>query len=349
MMLSTIVIYISIKEITKLSQKFNAIIAKKNSEGKFFAELSQITSDELPDEDVLIDVDYSTLNYKDGLAVTNKLPICQKFPMVCGIDLAGSVIESKNEKFTPGQKVLVNGFGLSEKYWGGYSQKQRINSSFLVSVPENFSTRVAMAIGTAGYTAMLAVNAIRDHGVQPSDGDILVTGSVGGVGSVAVTLLSGLGYSVIASTGRMEQSDYLKNLGAKKIIDRTTLSAEGRPLDKESWVAAIDNVGSSTLSNVLAKTNYSGIVASCGLAGGSDLPATVLPFILRNIKLQGIDSVQAPLAFRERAWQDLSELLDLTVLESMTGVAKLSDVFDLGKQIVSGKIKGRSVIDVNSI
>ena len=332
-----------------MSQKFNAIIAKKDSEGKFVAELSQITTNELPDEDVLIDIDFSTLNYKDGLAVTNKLPICQKFPMVCGIDLAGSVIESKNEKFSPGQKVLVNGFGLSERYWGGYSQKQRINSSFLIPVPENFSTRSAMAIGTAGYTAMLAVNAIRDHGIQPSDGDILVTGSVGGVGSVAITLLSSLGYNVIASTGRIEQSDYLKDLGAKRIIDRTTLDGPGRPLDKESWAGAIDNVGSSTLSNVLAKTNYSGIVASCGLAGGSDLPGTVLPFILRNVRLQGVDSVQAPLALRERAWRDLSELLDLSVLESMTSVAKLSDVFDLGKQIVSGKIKGRIVIDVNSI
>ncbi len=332
-----------------MSQSFNAIIANKDSEGKFSAELNQITADELPDEDVFIDIDYSTLNYKDGLAVTNKLPICQKFPMVCGIDLAGTVIESKNEKFAPGQKVLVNGYGLSEKYWGGYSQKQKINSSFLISVPENFSTRIAMAIGTAGYTAMLAVNAIKDHGVQPSDGDILVTGSVGGVGSVAISLLSSLGYNVVASTGRPEQSDYLKGLGAKKIIDRTTLSAPGRPLDRESWTAAIDNVGSSTLSNVLAKTKYSGIVASCGLASGSDLPGTVLPFILRNVRLQGVDSVQAPLALRDRAWKDLSELLDLSVLESMTSVAKLSDVFDLGKQIVSGKIKGRIVIDVNSI
>lgn len=332
-----------------MSEKFSAIIAQKDSEGNFSAGLSQITDDDLPDEDVLINVEYSTLNYKDGLAVTNKLPICQKFPMVCGIDLAGTVVNSKNEKFSPGQKVLVNGFGLSERYWGGYSQRQKINSSFLVAVPRNFSTKDAMAIGTAGYTAMLAVNTIRDHGVEPGDGDILVTGAVGGVGSVAITLLSKLGYSVIASTGRMEYANYLEQLGTKKIIDRETLSGPGRPLDKECWYAAVDSVGSSTLANVLSKTKYNGIVAACGLAGGSDLPTTVLPFILRNVRLQGIDSVQAPLELRERAWSDLSELIDLSVLNSVADTAKLSDIFELGEKIVSGKIKGRIIIDVNSI
>ena len=332
-----------------MSEKFSAIIAQKDLEGNFTAGLTQITNEDLPDEDVLIDVEYSTLNYKDGLAVTNKLPICQKFPMVCGIDLAGSVIDSKSEKFAQGQKVLVNGFGLSERYWGGYSQRQRINPSFLVAIPDNFSTKDAMAIGTAGYTAMLAVNAIRDHGVQPKDGDIVVTGAVGGVGSVAITLLSRLGYSVTASTGRTEHANYLEQLGAKNIIDRETLSGHGRPLDKETWCAAVDSVGSSTLANVLSKIKYSGIVAACGLAGGSDLPTTVLPFILRNVRLQGVDSVQAPLELRERAWTDLSDLIDQSKLQSVADIAKLSDVLDLGKKIVSGKIKGRIIIDVNSI
>ncbi len=332
-----------------MSDSFNAIVADKDGDGNFHAGLRTLSPADLPDEAVLVDVDYSTLNYKDGLAVTNTAPICQKLPMVCGIDLAGTVAESDaGADWQLGDKVLVNGYGLSERHWGGYSQKQRVNPDFLVRVPAAFSTRDAMVIGTAGYTAMLAVNAIRDHGVTPGDGPVLVTGSAGGVGSIAILLLSKLGYEVAASTGRPQTADYLRSLGASTIVAREDLARKSKPLEKENYAATVDSVGSTTLATALAQTRYNGIVAACGLAGGADLPGTVMPYLLRNVCLQGIDSVMAPMALRERAWQDLGELLDPARLADVASDEPLARVPELGAAILRGEIRGRVVIDVNA-
>lgn len=331
-----------------MNEEFNALVANKDEEGNFSVGVKALGLNDLPDENVLIDIDYSTLNYKDGLVVTDQGKVCQKFPMVCGIDLAGTVVESDDPRWKSGDRVLANGFGLSERYWGAYSQKQRINGDFLVRVPENFSNKDAMAIGTAGYTAMLCVNAIRDHGTIVSDGDILVTGSAGGVGSVAILLLSKLGYKVCASTGRPETADYLKSIGASEVISRDELSKKSRPLEKELWAACVDSVGSTTIATSLAQTKYNGIVAACGLAGGADLPSTVLPFILRNVCLQGVDSVMAPMDVRERAWNDLGALLDPTALAGVYTVEPLAKVPELGAAILRGEIRGRVVVDVNA-
>ncbi|MEQ8493616.1 MAG: MDR family oxidoreductase, partial [Gammaproteobacteria bacterium] len=268
-----------------MSDTFNAIVAEKSGDGSFSAGLKKLSLADLPDEPVLVDVEYSTVNYKDGLAVTNTAPICQKFPMVCGIDLAGTVAESTTEAWQLGDKVLVNGYGLSERHWGAYSQKQRVNPDYLLRIPAAFTTEEAMAIGTAGYTAMLAVNAIRDHGTRPEDGPILVTGSAGGVGSVAILLLARLGYEVTASTGRPETAEYLKSLGASNVIARDDLARKSKPLEAEQWAGTVDSVGSTTLATALAQTRYNGVVAACGLAGGADLPGTVIPFLLRNVRL----------------------------------------------------------------
>lgn len=327
-----------------MSNTFQALLVDENRNAK----LQTLSTDDLPDEAVLVDVDYSTLNFKDGLAVSGASPICQKLPMVCGIDLAGTVSESSDSRFKVGDKVLANGYGLSERHWGGYSQKQRVNPDFLLAVPAAFSTKQAMAIGTAGYTAMLCVNAIRDHGVLPGDGPILVTGSVGGVGSVAIMLLSALGYEVVASTGRPEQEDYLKSLGASSIVARDELARKCKPLELEVWAGVVDTVGSTTLATALSQIKYNGIAAVCGLAGGIDLPGNMMPFILRNVRLQGCDSVMAPMAVRVRAWADLAECLDLALLEKATIVEPLSRVLDLASEIIQGKVKGRVVVDVNS-
>ena len=327
-----------------MSNTFQALLVDENRNAK----LQTLSTDDLPDEAVLVDVDYSTLNFKDGLAVSGASPICQKLPMVCGIDLAGTVSESSDSRFKVGDKVLANGYGLSERHWGGYSQKQRVNPDFLLAVPAAFSTKQAMAIGTAGYTAMLCVNAIRDHGVLPGDGPILVTGSVGGVGSVAIMLLSALGYEVVASTGRPEQEDYLKSLGASSIVARDELARKCKPLELEVWAGVVDTVGSTTLATALSQIKYNGIAAVCGLAGGIDLPGNMMPFILRNVRLQGCDSVMAPMAVRVRAWADLAECLDLGLLEKATIVEPLSRVLDLASEIIQGKVKGRVVVDVNS-
>lgn len=326
---------------------FNAIVASKDAEGRFSAGLVRLSASELPDEDVLVDVEYSTVNYKDGLAVTNRAPICQKLPMVCGIDLAGTVVESRSPAWRAGDRVLVNGYGLSERHWGGYSQKQRVKPDFLVRVPAPFGTEHAMVIGTAGYTAMLAVNAIRDRGVTPGSGPVLVTGGAGGVGSVAILLLARLGYEVVASTGRPETAEYLKGLGASATIARADLARAAKPLEKEQWAACVDSVGSSTLATVLAQTRYDGVVAACGLAGGADLPATVMPFLLRNVTLQGIDSVMAPMARRERAWSDLAGLVTPADLAGIYTVEPLARVPELAAAILRGEIRGRVVIDVN--
>ena len=331
-----------------MSEAFKAVMAEKDTDGQLSVSIKEITENELPDEKVLVSVEYSTLNYKDGLALTGSAPICQKFPMVCGIDLAGKVQNSEDERFQAGDSVLVNGYGLSERHWGGYSQKQRVNPDFLVKIPSVFNSQEAMAIGTAGYTAMLAVNALKDHGIEPGNGKVLVTGAAGGVGSVAILLLSKLGYSVAASTGRPELESYLKHLGAEVIVERDSLARKSKPLEKEEWSAVIDSVGSSTLATALSQIQYGGIVAACGLAAGADLPTTVIPFLLRNVALQGIDSVMAPMDARERAWSDLGNLLDKSSLESVTSVEPLENVLALGSSILRGQVKGRIVIDVNS-
>lgn len=331
-----------------MSDSFRAIVARAGDDGKPRAALETLTLADLPDEAVLVEVAYSTVNYKDGLAVTGAAPICQKLPMVCGIDLAGAVSESRSDAWKPGDRVLVNGYGLSERHWGGYSQRARVKPEFLLRIPDAFSSEQAMAIGTAGYTAMLAVNAIRDHGVMPQDGPVLVTGAAGGVGSFAVLLLAALGYDVAASTGRPETADYLKSLGAGSIVARAELARQAKPLEKETWAAAVDSVGSTTLATTLAQLRYNGIVAACGLAAGADLPATVLPFLLRNVRLQGIDSVMAPMALRERAWADLAALLDPNRFAAVHQLAPLAQVPDLCAAILAGKIRGRVVIDVNA-
>lgn len=330
-----------------MSTTIKAIMANKDSDGKFFVGLVTLDRADLPDEDVLVAIDYSTVNYKDGLAVTNTFPICSKLPMVCGIDLAGTVLESKSAKWRPGDRVLVNGYGLSERHWGAYAQQQRVNADFLVRIPEVFSSELAMAIGTAGYTAMLAVNAIRDHGTQPAAGPVLVTGGAGGVGSVAIMVLATLGYDVVASTGRPEAAAYLQDLGAKNIVARSELARAAKPLEKELWAACVDSVGSTTLATVLAQLRYNGVVAACGLAGGGDLPSTVMPFLLRNARLQGIDSVMAPMAARQRAWDDLARLIDPAQLRSIYSVEPLARVPELCAAILRGEIRGRVVIDVN--
>ena len=331
-----------------MTREFKAIVAREGEDGKLSASLETLGSGDLPNEDVLVEVAYSTVNYKDGLAVTGAAPICQKLPMVCGIDLAGTVVESNSAKWQPGDRVLVNGYGLSERHWGGYSQLQRVNPDFLVRIPDGLDAEQAMAIGTGGYTAMLAVNAIRDHGVTPDSGPVLVTGSAGGVGSFAIMLLAKLGFEVAASTGRPETADYLKGLGAASILAREDLARKAKPLEKEQWAAAVDGVGSTTLATVLAQTRYNGIVSACGLAAGADLPGTVLPFILRNVRLQGIDSVMAPMAVRERAWADLATLIDRDRMKAAYAIEPLARVPDICAAILRGEVRGRVVIDVNA-
>ncbi|MEZ0151959.1 MAG: MDR family oxidoreductase [Candidatus Reddybacter sp.] len=327
---------------------FNALIIDKNDK-KISASIKQISLADLPDEEVLVDVAYSTVNYKDGLATTGTLPICSKFPMVGGIDLAGTVVESKNPGFKAGDRVLVNGFGLSERYWGGYAQKQRLKAEWLVHVPEAFSLEEAMAIGTAGYTSMLCVLALQDWDVKPDDGPVVVTGAAGGVGTVAIMLLAKLGYEVTASTGRVDEArPLLEALGAKHIIARDQLARDPGPLEAETWAGAVDSVGDNTLASVLAQTRYEGMVTACGLAGSTNLPASVMPFILRGVTLRGIDSVMAPLERRQRAWQGLAELVDLDLLRQIYSVEPLSKVPELAKDILAGKIKGRVVVDVNA-
>ena len=330
-----------------MADTFKAVVADKPIDN-LEVSIRDLEIGDLPDHDVLVDVDYSTLNYKDGLAITGAAPIARLFPMVCGIDLAGTVAESSCDDFSVGDRVLVNGYGLSESHWGGYSQKARMKSDWLVQVPEAFSNQDAMAIGTAGYTSMLCVMALEANGLTPEAGDVVVTGAAGGVGSVAVALLAKLGYRVIASTGRAETHDYLKGLGAAEILDREELAAKPRPVGKERWAGAVDSVGSSTLANLIAQTRYDGCVAACGLAGGTDLPATVYPFILRNITLAGVDSVMAPIERRRQAWRRLAELLAVDVIQQMTTVEPMSSVIELAPRILAGQTRGRVVIDVNA-
>ncbi len=329
-----------------MSTNFHALRLNKTDDGQSH-EIVELNDDALMDGDVTVTVSHSTLNYKDGLALTGAAPVVREWPMIPGIDFAGTVESSDNPQFQPGDNVILNGWGVGEAHFGGYAQKARVKGDWLVKRPENISAARAMAIGTAGYTAMLCVMAIEPD--TPTDaGEVLVTGAAGGVGSVAVALLAKLGYQVVASTGRPNEADYLTSLGAARIIDRADLSGQGRPLDKENWAAVVDAVGSHTLANAISQTRYGGTVAACGLAQGPDLPASVMPFILRGVTLRGVDSVMAPQALRQEAWARLAQDLDLEKLDAMTSTATLSDLPELGQKILAGQTRGRVVIDVNT-
>ncbi len=326
---------------------FNALLATKTGDA-ISAGVVQLTEQDLMPGDVTVAVEYSTVNYKDALALSGRSPVIRTFPLIPGIDLAGVVETSSHPGYAAGDRVLVNGWGLSQTHHGGYAQKARVPGEWLVKIPEAFTSRDAMAIGTAGYTAMLSVLALEHGGVSPDQGDILVTGANGGAGSIAIALLSTLGYRVVASTGRLEESAYLKELGAAEILDRATLSEPGAPIAKERWAGAIDAVGSHTLANVLAQTRYRGVVAAFGLAQGADLPGSVLPFILRNVTLAGIDSVNAPYSAREQAWTRLAADLDLGKLARTTQMISLAEVPALASQVLQGRVQGRTVVDVNA-
>lgn len=331
-----------------MSDTFKALLVTKTDDAQQVA-VTELSDADLPEGDVTVAVEYSTVNFKDGLALTGASPIIRNYPMVPGIDLAGTVSASDTADFKPGDKVLVNGYGLSEAHWGGYTQRQRLNSEFLVPLPDGLTAAQAMAIGTGGYTAMLCVLALEEQGVTPADGEILVTGAAGGVGGVAIALLAKLGYTVVASTGRVSEADYLTELGAGEIIDREELAGKPRALGKERWAGVVDAVGSNTLANAIAQTKYGGAVAACGLAQGADLPLTVMPFILRGVKLIGVDSVMAPQAARRRAWARLATDLDLDKLASITaGTIGLADLPGAAADILAGKIRGRMVVDVNA-
>ena len=325
---------------------YQALQIQKDEAG-YRCTLQLLDESALPEGDVAVAVDYSTINYKDGLAITGKSPVVRQFPLTPGIDLAGSVTESRHPLFKAGDAVVLNGWGVGESHSGGLAQKARVKGDWLIHRPAAFTARQAMAIGTAGYTAMLCVMALEKHGVTPDKGEVMVTGAGGGVGSVAIALLAKLGFRVVASTGRMQEADYLRALGAAEVIDRATLSAPGKPLAKERWAGVVDSVGSHTLANACAATKYGGTVAACGLAQGMDLPASVAPFILRGVTLAGIDSVMAPRALREAAWARLARDLDVAKLEAMTQEVGLADAIGLGAQILAGQVRGRVVVNVN--
>ena len=326
---------------------FNAIVIEKDEAG-YRASLKAVDEASLPEGEVTVRVEYSTVNYKDGLAITGKSPVVRKFPLNAGIDFAGTVETSDDARFKPGDRVVLNGWGVGETHSGGLAQKARVKADWLVPLPAGLTTRQAMAIGTAGYTAMLCVLAIERHGIKPESGDILVTGANGGVGSVAIAVLTKLGYRVVASTGRPEEAEYLRSLGAADVIHRDELSAPGRPLGKERWAGVVDSVGSHTLVNACAATRYGGAVAACGLAQGLDFPASVMPFILRGITLYGIDSVMAPQAKRLAAWQRLAQDLDLVKLAAITTEIPLAAALQAGVDILAGHIRGRVAVDVNA-
>ncbi|RED53766.1 MDR family oxidoreductase [Aestuariispira insulae] len=319
----------------------------ENADEKYQSSLTEVDEARLPDGEVTVAVDYSTLNYKDSLAITGTSPVVRQFPMVPGIDFAGTVTDSASDDFKTGDKVILNGWGVGEVHWGGLAQKARVKSDWLVPLPAAFTPRQAMGIGTAGYTAMLCVLGLEKHGVTPDKGEILVTGAAGGVGSVAIALLAKLGYRVVASTGRASEAEYLKGLGASDIIDRNELSEKGRPLGKERWAGAVDAVGSHTLANICATTKYGGTVTACGLAQGFDLPATVMPFILRGVTLAGIDSVYCPKERRLEAWNRLAVDLDIGLIDAMMTEISLSDAIKTADQQMAGQTRGRVVVDVN--
>lgn len=326
---------------------FRALLLEK-TEGQQSARIAELTDADLMDGDVTVAVSHSTINYKDGLALTGAAPVVRRWPMIPGIDFAGVVETSSHGGFKPGDKVVLNGFGVGETHLGGFATRARVKGDWLVKLPDAFSAEQAMAIGTAGYTAMLSVMALERHGIAPESGPVLVTGSAGGVGSVAIAVLAKLGYKVIASTGRVEEKDYLTGLGATEIIPRAELSGDPRPLGKERWAGAVDSVGSKTLANALSMTKYGGCVAACGLAAGMDLPGSVAPFILRGVTLAGIDSVMAPLALRQQAWERLARDLDTGKLVAMTKTVTLTEAAKLGDDILQGKLRGRTVVDVTA-
>ncbi|MDQ3058809.1 MAG: oxidoreductase [Pseudomonadota bacterium] len=325
---------------------FQALLLTKNAEGATQADIALLDDDRLPKGDVLIDVAYSTVNYKDALAITGKSQIVRNFPMVPGIDLAGTVKESLDPRFKPGDAVLLNGWGVGESHWGGLAQKALVKADWLTPMPAGMDARQSMAIGTAGYTAMLCVMALQAHGLTPADGPVLVTGANGGVGSISIALLARLGFEVHASTGRPAEGPHLQQLGAAKVIDRTSLSEPGKLLQKEIWAGAIDSVGSHTLANVCANMKYGGTVAACGLAQGMDLPTSVAPFILRGVTLAGIDSVYAPQARRLEAWERLARELPPELLEANTETIGLKDVAALAPRLLAGEVRGRVRVDV---
>jgi acrylyl-CoA reductase (NADPH) len=324
---------------------FKAIVVEKG-EGGQKAGLADFDEANLMDGDVTVRVEWSTVNYKDGLALTGKAPVIRRFPMIPGIDFAGTVESSSHPQWKPGDRVILNGWGAGETHLGGYAEKARVKGDWLVGLPARNSARGAMAIGTAGYTAMLAVMALERQGVAPRHGPVIVTGAAGGVGSVAVTLLAKLGFAVVASTGRPAEADYLKSLGAREIIERKELAGASKPLGPERWAGGIDTVGSATLANVLSMTRYGGAIAACGLAGGMDLPATVAPFILRGVSLIGIDSVMCPLERRREAWKRLASDIDAGKLAAMTSEIDLAGVMDAGRRIVEGAVRGRIVVKI---
>lgn len=323
---------------------FRALLLEKNE--AFQAGLKTASEDDMPVGDVTLQVAYSTLNFKDGLAICNKSPVVRQWPMVAGIDGAGTVIESSHPAWQIGDQAILNGWGVGETHWGCLAQKARLKGDWLVRLPSVFTPRQAMAIGTAGYTAMLCVMALERHGVVAGQGDVLVTGASGGVGSVAVALLSALEHRVVASTGKAAEHDFLRRLGAAEVIDRQTLSEPGKPFQKERWAAVIDTVGSHTLANALAQTRYGGAVAACGLAQGMDLPTTVMPFILRNVALLGVDSVMAPLSLRQQAWSRLARDLKVELLEALTEEIGLDQAIDKAGELMAGRVRGRVVVKI---
>jgi acrylyl-CoA reductase (NADPH) len=324
---------------------FKAIRIDKADKGTT-ATLTRFDEADLMEGDVTVRVEWSTLNYKDGLALTGKAPVVRRFPMIPGIDFAGTVEQSSHPQWKVGDKVICNGWGMGETHLGAYAEKARVKGDWLVRLPEGMSAREAMAIGTAGYTAMLAVLALEQHGLAPAQGPIVVTGAAGGVGSVATALLSKLGYHVIASTGRMAEADYLRDLGAAEVIDRSELAGPAKPLARERWAGGIDSVGSTTLANLLSMTRYRGAIAACGLAGGMDLPSSVAPFILRGVCLLGIDSVMCPIELRKKAWDRLASDLDSGKLTEITHEIDLDRVVEAGPKILAGQVRGRIVVKI---
>ena len=325
---------------------FTAILIDKTDAGQA-ASVTRIDETQLPEGDVTIDVDFSTLNYKDGLAISGSSPVVRKFPMVPGIDLAGTVRESSHAEWKVGDNVVLNGWGVGETHWGGLAQIARVNGDWLIPLPDAFTPAQAMAIGTAGYAAALCVDALVAAGVTPDQGEVLVTGATGGVGGVAVALLARLGFVVVASTGKVSEADYLTQLGADSVIDRTTLSEQGRALGKERWAGVVDSVGSHTLANACATTKYGGVIAACGLAQGADFPVTVMPFILRGVRLLGIDSVMAPKAKRLAAWARLARDLDPDLLDVIATEIGLAEAIPAAADLLAGKVRGRIVVNVN--
>lgn len=330
-----------------MSDTFKALMLTQNDAGKTIAEVRQLNDDDLPAGDVLVAVDYSSLNYKDGLAITGKGKIVRNWPMVPGIDLSGSVLESDSSDYAAGEQVVLTGWSVGEKYWGGYSQRQRVQSRWLVPLPNGLDAQRAMAIGTAGFTAMLCVMTLEEAGVTPDKGTVLVTGAAGGVGSVATAILANLGYKVAAVSGRPEAEDYLRQLGATEFVSREEMNQPPRALEGQRWAGAVDTVGSTLLARVLAEMDYGGCVAACGLAGGVDLPTTVMPFILRNVSLRGVDSVMCPVERRKEAWGRLVRDLPADALGEIGQTISLEELPEMAEKIIAGKVRGRVIVDLN--